>query len=187
MSWAKQRLEMTRKFHWIFWQWSSWRPTDDWHANWILETCSANVRAKIVRREMTLSQWRCKEIDGSLQKFLVTLELCMRRQWFMCVPIVQPYIVQPDTMPNFFDFLHTAVENQHFKRRFLDRVWLGTVCKRFSNFTENFYINVFWAETAKNLVKTFKKNFRREIWREIWFFVFEKENQTITLSKLGQI
>ncbi len=48
-----------------------------------------------------------------------------------------------------------------------DRVWLGTVCKRLSDFAENMHNGVFWAENTENQVRIFLKNFRREIWREI--------------------
>ncbi len=34
-----------------------------------------------------------------------------------------------------------------------DRVWLGTITKRFSDFAENVDTSVFWAETTENEVR----------------------------------
>ena len=40
-----------------------------------------------------------------------------------------------------------------------DQTWLGTVCKRFSDFAEKVHISVFWAETTENHVRIFLKIF----------------------------
>ena len=49
---------------------------------------------------------------------------------------------------------------ENLRRSFCkDRVWLGTICKRFSDFAENVDTSVLWAETTENEVRNLKKKF----------------------------